>query len=180
MLSREEILNEAKKHFFAAMLEGWVGGGELKDVPGMLGLKKTEYQAEDFRVLDQFGGSALSYGVTLIWYCDIPVWVMNYAGQYPKEYIPYLKRALVYAYKNRCFLGGRGLPAYLMRDAYDDPMILYTNDVSPKSDFTRFSGEERLALSSCVPGTLNHSLAFGEHVFERPIGYHTYSGIALI
>ena len=46
--------------------------------------------------------------MTVVSFEDIPVWMMQYFGEYDKEAIPCLKAALRVAYERKEFNGGRG------------------------------------------------------------------------
>jgi len=159
-VNNENVLKEAQRNFFLAMLAGWVGGMKGKPVPDKPGFKRTDYRNYDFRVVDEYGKGRFSNGstgTTTVWHFDEPVWVMTYAGQYREEEIPFLKRALVKTYRKGEFHGGRG-------DVYVDTEaeLLYTNTF--RGDFENFEGEESILRRR---GSL-------------PLGFHWYRGMSLL
>ena len=162
-MKREEVLEQAKKHFFAAMLSGWAAGVEGKPAPDLpiSRYKKREeivYEKDGFRVVDRYDTprAGESSGTTTIWFLDEPVWVMHYDGFYRKKDIPVIKSALMLTYKKNEFLGGRG-PAY-----FTAPFghLVYRN--SYVGVFLVFSGAELFYDGSEL------------------VGHHTYWGGSLI
>lgn len=115
---------------------------------------------------NQFGQCS-SGTTTISVFCDDvwqPVWVMDYRGWYEKEASRFVKQALLNAYKQGTFNGGRGL-------AVDDssPPMKYLNTVIPGSTFEKFAGFE----------TVNTINVFAD--YERPcLGWHKYSGMLLL
>ena len=84
----------------------------------------------------------------------VPVWAMNYIGQYDLEVLPFLKEALLRVYDHSLFVGGRGPVA--LSDG--DGRFCYSNhaenghvgEVDPSQgshsgcDFTAFHGFEQI------------------------------------
>lgn len=159
---RNELLEQAKPHFFAAMLIGWPAGASGVDVPDMPGHQEIVYDNHDFRVLDRYcvSESGISAGTTTIWYLENPIWFMSYGGFYRKEDIPFLKEALMVNYKKGEFIGGRG-----PKDYYYSGRICFTpvyfNSIK-KNSFEYFKGQEYFMLNG------------------ETVGRHDYFGMALI
>ncbi|MDO8472033.1 MAG: DUF5680 domain-containing protein [bacterium] len=105
--------------FCEAMLAGWVSGAEPEVLPQFPGFKCYQYEKGSFTLIDMFCSSRLhvSFGQTIVWFADQPVWMMNYSGQYPNRAIPFLKDVLQIAYSTGNTLGGRGA-AYISGDDY--------------------------------------------------------------
>jgi hypothetical protein len=158
MLNIEQI----QAFFFKAMLQGWASGA-IEDTVLVDGVAR--YQAIPFRegelsLLDCYSvnpSSLKSAGTTTIWYQDTPVWFMSYGGHYEEAAIPCLKHALLAAYGEHLFLGGRGL-----RSFHEGPLVYSNGNVS--TDFTWFNGRE-----SVVDTVNNVSL-----------GNHQYWGMSLL
>jgi len=157
-VNNENVLKEAQRNFFLAMLAGWVGGMKGEPVPDKPGFKRTDYRNYDFRVVDEYGKGRFSdgsTGTTTIWYFDEPVWVMTYGGQYREEELPFLKSALVEAYRKGEFYGCRG-------DAHADNALIYINTF--RGSFENFEGEESILRRR---GSLS-------------LGFHWYRGMSLL
>ena len=114
-------IKEAELVFFKAMQEGWAAGA--KEVTNQItpGFKVIVWEDGDWRVLDSYavgpdlplfreGGK--SVGSTTIWYQGTPIWVMYYGGYYNKRAIPFLKQALLAAYRANAWYSGRGPSIY--------------------------------------------------------------------
>ena len=133
-----------KACFFEAMLAGYASGVEKGAIPEMPGSKAIEWTNDrngNWRVLDTYivtPFSAYSGGTTLIWLNDIPVWMMQYLGHYPKEAIPCLRAALRTAYEAEEFFGGRG-PEIFTHKGYT-----YVNNVRVNDFFMDARGEEMI------------------------------------
>ena len=168
-MAREEILKQAKEFFFKAMLVGWPAGVRGADVHGMPGYKEKGAfmggSGTDFRLLDRWCVSTCgSAGTIAIWFRDEPIWIMFYGGHYPKEVIPFLKLALMEAYKKDEFLGGRGPRVYLAVNKE----LRYFNGVIPPSNFSRFEGREEIYVVN------------SDGTEAEMVGWHKYWGMALI
>ncbi|MDO8492103.1 MAG: DUF5680 domain-containing protein [bacterium] len=180
--AREEILLRAQAAFFQAMLAGYVSGAKANEVLNMPGHKGFEFESSDgsFRVLDCYcvykppidyaalehydpskpSVSKKSAGTTTIWFCDRPIWFMNYRDSYREEHVPLLKSALKRAYSQADFVGGRGQRTFQDKSAEN---LLYINNVESGSTFENFKGHE--------------------FINEEPngiVGQHDYWGMALI
>lgn len=150
--------------FWKAMENGWGSGKVEKQTSPLLpGYKYIPFRLGEFYVLDAYCVTPLndkSAGTTTIWLSDVPVWVMSYQGEYPKQIIPFLKLALQSTITRKNFIGGRG-PKHFTHE--DHPNLSYRNTVaSGMNDFSNFWGSECI----CANG---HS-----------IGYHYYRGMILI
>ncbi len=154
-------LKEVEDFFFSAMATGsWAAGGKATTISDLPGFKVIPVRQGDFYLLDYYSltpGSRRSAGSVTIWWQGIPVWIMHFGGEYPREAIHLVKTALMEAYTNRLFMGGRGVTSL------SDPIFAYTN-VPRKRDFADFAGREFVRL-----------LATGEQV-----GWHNYWGMSLI
>lgn len=151
--------------FWKAMAHGWSSKRkiETKTLPLLPGYKCIPFASGDFSVLDAYCTpiSGKSSGFTTIWFKGVPVWTMNYSGEYPKKVIPFLKLALRDAIEKRVFLGGRGLCSFA-HESFPD--LLYRNNTKGRGYLiSKFSGTEEILLND---GQL--------------IGYHDYRGMILI
>ncbi|MFH1632036.1 MAG: DUF5680 domain-containing protein [bacterium] len=155
---------EVQAFFFKAMSRGWVGGGTFTDVLDMPGYKRFVYEDGDFKLIDQYctrPGSNRSSGTTIIWHCNIPIWVMHYGGWYDEFAISIVKEALKKAYGSHVFCGGRGLPTEARKTGLTH--YIYSNVVR-RNDFDCFEGREEVY---CVT----------EYALK---GYHDYWGMSLL
>jgi len=128
--------------FFEAMMQGWAMPVPKTPVPGLPGSKSIPFRLGEYSLLDYYfvaPGSESSYGTTVIWVAERPVWVMHYGGWYNEGVIPFLKRALMRNYKDGIFLGGRG-PERLEGE---DHTLQYLNRVK-QNDFGSFRGYEHI------------------------------------
>lgn len=172
-MERDELLEIAKGHFFAAMRCGYASGEKavpvsaFSDLPGH---KQYVYEDGYFRVVDRYcvSRAGKSAGTTTIFYYDSPVWFMSYGGFYRKEEIPFLKRALTFSYRHNDFNGGRGPSTY--RDEPVEPKqqeenpLVYINNMNC-SGFESFAGHEEIHAASSP---------------SKILGLHDYWGMALI
>ena len=155
LLNQDEI----QEVFFRAMLAGWANNVDViqfADLPGSCG---HQYIDGKFKVLDQFivnPRSNKSSGTTIIWYDQIPVWVMHYGGWYQKRAIPFLKKCLCSAYESKTFRGGRGL------GCVEGKKLTYFNLIEEASTFRCFKGKEGIFADA------------------KCIGNHWYRGMTLI
>ncbi len=163
-LGKEEILSRARTHFFKAMLEGWPAGKKGTPVNGRPGFEEVVYNKEGFRVVDEYGvsSSGKSTGSTKIWLHGDPIWAMGYEGLYLKEDTLFLRRALLSAYSNSCFSGGRGPRSHAHGKMGDEGAKIYLNAVEEHGCFEVFRGREEIR----------------DNVGER--GYHRYWGMSLL
>lgn len=150
--------------FFEAMLKGWVAEGVETEPSNLPGYRVFRHESADkrFALVDSYCVSGKSHfpksaGTTTIWWDDRPVWWMSYGGYYEKEAIPFLKQALVTAYMNKAFVGGRG------RLSFRDPHMIYINSPE-KNDFSSFKGSEKII----------------EIASASTLGEHEYWGMSLI
>ena len=122
--------------------------------------KCIEFRQGSFFLLDRYcvsPDSNKSAGTITIWHKDVPVWLMNYGGWYDKCAIPVVKEALMRAYEEKMFFGGRGWNMHKKNG------IIYVN-IPEKNAFPDFSGSEQAV----------------ELETSRLLGYHDYWGITLI
>lgn len=162
MFDKNAILHEAKEVFFRAMLAGYAGNkNDAAKSSDLYGYKIFEFTHGDYLIVDRYCTTPLSdysAGTTTIFYRTMPVWWMSYAGHYPKEAIPFLKKVLAETYAANDFNGARG-PAF-----YRDPGkgLWYHNTAD--GDFEEFSGVEVIRKIDA----------------DELIGLHKYQGISLL
>ncbi len=161
-MENDEIMR-IQRFFFKAMIGGWTSDVPKITIPGMPSVKAFKYHWGDLVLLDCYSvtpESTRSAGTTTIWRADVPVWVMQYVGQYQKRVIPFLKQALRKTYEDNLFVGGRGAATY-----QDDEGLLYMNDVNQTNKlFEKFEGREE------IYDTVGNVL----------LGYHDYRGMMLV
>ncbi len=152
MFSKE--LQSVENAFFEAMQHGWASGndGEYNSS----GFKHTFHVTEDrtHSVTDAWGKDSATGQLTgSIQICQIhaaaPEWVMWYGGgNYEEQALPFLRNALMEAYRHRLFFGGRG-PRQV-----SDGELVYMNNCD--GNFLKFKGVE-------VVVNENHGVALGLH-----------------
>ena len=142
MIDKKAVLEGAREVFFKAHLAGYAGDGEgsvkTKSADGKVSI---EFVDGDYRVLDEYyttPHSDYSFGTTIIFYKDAPVWMMYYGGCYKKEIIPFLKEALGKAYETNSFFGGRGIKTYVVGALH------YQN--FPMGTWDDFKGSEEIRI----------------------------------
>jgi len=151
---------EMKATFFDAMNAGYAAKKKPKkstiiELPGSKLI--PPYVRGPWKVTDVYFVTPLgsqSGGTTVISYEGVPVWMMQYFGEYQKVAIPCLKAALRHAYARREFNGGRGTDFF---DYGED--IYYRNFV--QGTFDNFSGHE------CI--TDNDGNEIGQHRYHGGI-----------
>ncbi len=158
-------LEQIEDVFFKAMQSGYASSknSPKQVIEGFPGYKCIKFDSGEFTVIDAYCVTPLSNmssGFTTIWFNDVPVWTMNYGGQYSSDCIPLLKLVLQTTYRDHIFRGGRGPFRYA---SPDNSRLIYFNDVEAESDFTQFAGRESMILEG-----------IGE------AGFHRYFGMALI
>jgi hypothetical protein len=121
-ISLGQLREEAREAFFLAMMAGYasVARVEKRTILELPGSKMIRFEYGRYTIIDTWWtvpDSPYSFGQTIIYRDDIPVWVMQYQGDYAEDAIPFLKEALREAYSNRNFIGGRG-PAKYERDGW--------------------------------------------------------------
>src|SRR3989344_4922518 len=87
--------------FFDAMKQGWATPVKKIPIPQLPGSKSISFRSGELSLLDYYfvtPGFNSSYGTTVIWVAEIPVWIMHYGGFYDKQAISLLKAALRNAY----------------------------------------------------------------------------------
>ncbi len=155
----EKIVEAVKTFFFEAMKSGYVIPVPKIPIHDLPGSKSIPFKQGEFSLLDYYfvnPWSNSSYGTTVIWIAEKPIWVMHYGGWYKKSVIPFLKRALARNYEQSIFLGGRG-PERLEGE---DHTLQYLNRVE-QNDFSNFRGYEYIIAASEQVGILGQKL--GEH-----------------
>lgn len=145
-----------QNYFLEASARGWAGNGPetiLPDLPGarMIRIMMGLIVYED--VFWTHPGSDHSFGLTTMIVRDFkrdgwfPVWYMQYAGQYPKWVLKFLKQALRTTYQAGEFVGGRGPLEFLEKN------LEYRNRLDPhKTDFRNFQGEEEIVMGGLQIG----------------------------
>lgn len=156
----EKVVEAVKTFFFEAMKSGWAMPVTKTPIPGLPGSKSIPFKQGEFSLLDYYfvnPWSNSSYGTTVIWIAENPIWVMHYGGWYDKRAIPFLKRALMRNYSRNVFMGGRG-PERLEGE---DHTLQYLNRVD-KNDFAEFRGYEYIVSASDQSG-VPAGQKLGEH-----------------
>ena len=165
-------IEEVQEFFLKVSESGWASGSikttENENLPGFKILNFSQDSGE-LKFRDEYcvGADGLSSGRTVVWFNDIPIWAKAFQGRYPEEFIAPLKRALVSAFKDRSFIGGRGPEQFLDEESNS----LYLNQV--KGDFRKFRGIETIHPNWGDKGM--------PEVFEtNPKAYHEYHGLWLL
>ncbi|OGN10289.1 MAG: hypothetical protein A3J46_00645 [Candidatus Yanofskybacteria bacterium RIFCSPHIGHO2_02_FULL_41_11] len=131
---RIALIEKAEAFFFDAARWGWASGQAYPTVKETQFMKEKSWRHEGVGTFwgfvfedtyRTFEGSRVSEGQKKISYMDRPIWYMNYGGWYDKEVIPFLKEALMEAYVQEAFCGGRGQPSFTSNEKY--PGLLYVN-----------------------------------------------------
>lgn len=152
--------------FFRAMMKGYASeGSEKETIPELPGSKTTEYTEGDFRVVDCYFVAPISkqsFGTTIVWYDDEAVWMMQYAGKYVKEAIPFLKWALMETYAKQKFVGGRGAPV----TKKEDGIIFTYSNYTEAPNWRNFRGREEIM--------------YYRGSSSKILGSHRYSGRLLV
>ncbi|MEK7512677.1 MAG: DUF5680 domain-containing protein [Patescibacteria group bacterium] len=148
------------------MLEGWANPNVKKEsIPRLPGSKAIFFKQDGFTVLDcYFKNGIQSMGDTIIWHKKEPVWKMSYGGSYSPEVIPFLKEALLKAYRERSFVGGRG-PSFFEGEGY-----VYVNQML-RNDFTSFLGEERVYSRQEAGKVVGHHAYWGRILDQHGVSY---------
>lgn len=137
--SPEHVRRNAKGVFFEAMRAGYAASVMKTSLPQLIGSKHIVYSSGEWTVTDTYIVTPLTRkggGTTLIAYDDVPLWMMQYLGEYDPAAISFLKEALTHNYLENIFHGGRG-PEAFYRNGWG-----YSNRV--QGTFLEFSGEERV------------------------------------
>ena len=139
-------LAEVQDVFFRSGREGWAAGVKALQFPMSFlpGAKVILWSDGPWQVADAYLTNSLSsrsFGIMSISYDGHPQWTMSYGGEYAEEAIPILKKALLAAYENNLFYGGRGALFYYRY--YGEGALLYEN--RPKrNEFSLFDGREEI------------------------------------
>jgi hypothetical protein len=173
--SRQDILEGAEAAFFVTELARHAPEGTSLPVYDTE-KKDSDFTHEwtrivgDYKVVDQwdvtldtgcFGGRTVIYCLaTTLW---VPVWQMNYQGSYPLEVVPLVESALVRAYSQRQFFGGRGETGHWVSGNSALAPYVYRNGHA--GNFKNFTGRETVAASEDL---------------EKVFGYCQYMGKAMI
>lgn len=131
---------EIKRFFFEAMLAGYASGVDPSSSADLPNGKIIRFEDGEWLLVDLWTESPNSYqtvGTTTIFFKQIPVWDMQYDGQYNPDAIETLKLALNEAHRNSLFVGGRGVMKFTHNG------LTYTN--SPGDNrFILFNGTEQI------------------------------------
>lgn len=138
-----------QQFFFEAAAVTYASGEKAKPLPELAGAKHYWYQpagsplcyADVFFVNGESSG-----GQTVIYEHAKPVWIMQYHGwckDDDPEVLTFLKKALLRAYLDKKFYGGRGEPGFAEIGKQDG--LIYDNFAAPPHHgFTDFQGRERI------------------------------------
>ena len=164
VLTRGEILEEAEQVYLRFMAQGWASGAEPLELDGRPGFM---FKQGAFTFFDQWEvnqDSGRSAGTTSIYYRGQLIWIMFYGGYYSSEASKLVKQALLKAYQDCRFIGGRG-PTCFVHEELSHLEYFNQIDLSFKG-FICFSGRERV-IDRSQPS-------------NPEIGFHKYMGITLI
>lgn len=151
-------ITEIERVFFAAMQNGYASATKAITAPGMPGSKLIEFKQGIYTVKDIWfvaPNTPRSFGQTIIWANNIPVWQMQYMGEYPEEAIPFLRRALRSNYEVSRFYGGRGPKFY-----FANPNGFKYINVTDVSEFRYFLGNEVI---------YKNDVYFGSHRYQGSV-----------
>ncbi len=139
-------LKEIEEFFLEASRQTYAADAPKTTIAELPKSKVLRYERGDWLYVDlYFSANGKSFGQTIVWHQDQPVWGMQYRGDWDKSderVIPFLKSALKTAYDQGEFRGGRG-PEYFENA---DGSLKYINHL-PNSIFTNFSGDEKIYAS---------------------------------
>lgn len=156
-------LLQVEQFFLEAAEHTWAAGMEKSTIPELPGSKVLRYARGGLLYVDTYWGSGeRSFGQTLIYESENPLWMMQYYGEYPKRITPFLKQALLAQYRTRHFNGGRGPTTYCHPDDKTNPLE-YRNVVEDESRFFAFRGKEQVCL----------------RLTGEMLGWHRYAGLIL-
>ncbi|PIR98872.1 hypothetical protein COT87_02465 [Candidatus Collierbacteria bacterium CG10_big_fil_rev_8_21_14_0_10_44_9] len=159
-------LKETQGFFFEMMLAGYTSKEEPEkffQFDGHKGTKRFSYQkAGGWHGIDEWEHTSgeWSKGTTLIYKDGRPVWQMDYWGYYPKECIPFLKKALAKNYRERLWLGGRGPNIFEL----PNESWFYSNSTFVEHDFHEFLGRDFIV----------------DKVTRKEVGWHRYTGSSFL
>ena len=160
-------VSEIEQFFFRAMRAGYASSpvkGTIVEFPGS---KTITFQEGNLLLVDCWlvGTNDRSFGNTIIFRDDKPVWMMHYWGQYDEEAIDLLKRVLVKDYSREHILKASEEFFNCCRGQriFTDTWMTYHNMVNPRSTFEEFSGREEII----------------SNISLRVCGWHCYHGYTL-
>lgn len=173
---------EIQDFFFDAARATYASGTAKATIPQLPHSKVYCFARDAFRYVDiYFKHNERSGGQTMIYFQDVPVWLMQYQGWCENddpEVIALLKEALRYAYEHRLFYGGRGPSTFpLASDSRWRPdrkgkLLVYHNedrlDPAGHSPIDNFMGRERIEMA---PDPRSHM---------KTVFWHRYQGMLLI
>ncbi|MFA6354495.1 MAG: hypothetical protein WCX12_02310 [Candidatus Paceibacterota bacterium] len=154
--------------FLKAMRVGYAGSAEVtKGICHLPCSRVIDFEDGDFRVVDFWfvaPDSNYSFGQTIVFHNNLPVWEMSYQGWYSPEAVPFLKSVLRTVYESGIFFGGRG-PSYV---SAREPGLCYKNVTEAGSNFISFRGREEV-----------RAMGDGGGVGDL-LGEHSYQGLLLM
>ncbi len=139
-LSRDEILEMTRAFFLSSMAGGWAANGPTSLVPGKPGCMQYVCGEGDWFLIDEWcvnPDTGQSAGMTTVWFRGKPVWNMVYGGYYPESVVPVVRRALLAAYREGLFNGGRGVARFEWNS------MVYLNSAQSRC-FHDFHGREEV------------------------------------
>lgn len=171
---------EVEAFFYRVMVNGWVGGA--KPEPGhQPGSKRLSFSEGKYRLNDEwfsFPGGTKSAGTTTI-YLDsahgdtahvaarwVPIWFMQYHGEYTKEQAAFVKQMLAREYgagRSPVFCGCRGLANNGPYIDVEHKFAYHNRLLNGKMTFEQFAGTETVLSGG-----------------NARSGYHDYVGMALV
>ncbi|MFA4955191.1 MAG: DUF5680 domain-containing protein [Patescibacteria group bacterium] len=104
-------IDRLQNFFFAAASVTYAGNGPKFTDPERPGVKIYRFADDILRYVDEYYvNGAKSFGSTVIWQDDQPVWHMQYRGFcHDKQASELVKKAMRAAYQEHIFAGGRGV-----------------------------------------------------------------------
>ncbi|MDO8470506.1 MAG: DUF5680 domain-containing protein [bacterium] len=160
-------IKDVEAFFFEASLNTYLGEpgtrkGETISISHLPQAKCWEYSNglflyRDIYYVSSWGKGEKTGGQTVIWFANVPVWIMQYRGQYPDRAISLLRWALLINMKSKTFKGGRGPDECTVSGSG----LIYRN-ATTRNEFTDFEGREEIVEGELV------------------IGEHSYAGLSLL
>lgn len=145
-----EFIRDAQQTFFDLMLNGYADRHRTPEetgfFPGDTSVRRFVWPLDgkpnkkDWFAIDQWvisPGRRGSFGNTILYHHGIPVWCMQYTGEYPDEVRRFLKGALFHTFSSKEWCGGRG------PKEYGGTGRIYQNEWN--GNFESFRGEEFIA-----------------------------------
>ena len=152
-------VSDIELFFFQAMKNGYASSPAKGTIAELPGSKTITFQDGNLQLVDCWfaADNGRSFGNTIIFKDEKPIWMMHYWGHYDKGVISFLKKALAENYNRDHsftydFNGCRG------PKLFNGVGMTYVNLIAHKSLFEEFAGHEEI---------------IGDHIVR---GWHYYHG----